>query len=71
MTRQRIPRTHTLDLRCKCTDFGTPMVLIAAWTASFFRYEGADYFCINCEGTKRALDVPRLLFPNRIRFIRR
>jgi len=64
------PRTHSLNLRCACTDFGTPMIVIAAWAASIFRYEGADYLCPNCSRIWRACDVPRFLFPDRIRLRR-
>lgn len=68
MIKRRQPRTHTLDLRCDCAEFGTPMTLTAAWTTSLFRCEGADYICINCRRIERATDVPTLLFGKRIVF---
>ena len=67
MPRTHRPQPHNLDLRCACTYFGTPMVLIAAWAASFFRHEGADYLCPNCNRRSRALLIPRLLGPDRLR----
>ena len=61
------PHPHALDIRCACTAFGTPMILIAAWADSFFRHEGADYQCPSCGAGKRALLIQRILFPDRIR----
>ncbi len=65
------PRPHALDLRCDCTVFGTPMIVIATWAANFFRREGADYECPNCGKAKRALLIPRFLFPDRLILKRR
>ena len=70
MSRDRTHHPHDLDIQCACTDFGMHMIRIAAWAESFFRHEGADYRCINCRDGVRALLVPRLLLPPRIRFRR-
>ncbi len=59
---------QNLDLRCACTVFGTPMVLIATRAANFLRHEGADYRCPNCRKGLRALLVPRFLRSDRIQF---
>jgi len=71
MPRNRQPTPHTLDIQCACTVFGTRMILIAAWAASFFRHEGADYQCPNCRRRERALLKPRLFGPARLTFERR
>jgi len=70
MPRTHSPQPHDLDIRCACTAFGTPMVRIASWAASFLRHEGADYRCPNCGSGRRALLVPRFLFPDRVRLRR-
>ncbi len=71
MSRNYKPTPHTLDLICACTAFGTPMIRIASWAASFFRREGADYQCPNCGRGERALLISHFLFPDRLILRRR
>lgn len=70
MPRNHSPQPHNLDLRCACTVFGTPMILIASWAANFFRYEGADYQCPNCNRRRRAMLVPRFFGSDQLKFRR-
>lgn len=70
MTRDNRPRPHDLHFVCSCTNFGIPMIRVAAWDESFLRHEGANYRCPNCGRGRQALRVSHPLFGERLRLRR-